>query len=93
MEAELPNLIAQGFCGADRCAGGVVPRPYGSTVHGEQVGNVVYIDSLHLGESERTDGANALDGYHFVVVLLEGISGYLWLVPAKSFMENAPPGS
>ena len=48
------------------------------------MGEVVHFDFFYLGDSEVERGSDELDGYAYVLVLLEDVSGYIWLAPAKA---------
>lgn len=45
----------------------------------------MYFDFLFLGESELSEGNDDLDGYTYLLVMLEEVSGYMWLAPPKAY--------
>ena len=69
------------FC-ADSQAGGLVPRPLSDTVHGKYVGEVVHFDFIYLGDSEVAEGNDLRDGFAYLLLVVEDVSGYVWLRPA-----------
>lgn len=55
-----------------------------TTAHGDKVGYIAHFDLPFLRESERTRGTSALDGYTYVLVVLEDVTGYMWQAPANA---------
>ena len=49
---------------------------------------MVHFDFLYLGESEVAEGVDLRDGFVYVLVLMDDLSGYVWLRPAKSCTAN-----
>ena len=79
------------FCN-DYPTGGLVPRPLEDTVHGSKVGEVVHFDFLYLGESLVEEGVDTRDGFAYVLVIVEDVSGYAWLRPARACAANFVAG-
>ena len=49
---------------------------------------MVHFDFLHLGRSEVAEDVDSRDGYAYVLVIMEDLSGYTWLRPAKACTAN-----
>ncbi len=71
-----------------------MPRPLSDTVHGQRVGEVIHFEFLYLGDSCVEEGAETRDGSTYVLVILEYVTGYVWLRPpracAANFMAREP---
>ena len=88
MEGDVKVFVADCLYCADYPTGGLVPRPLSDTVHGKQVGEVIHFDFLHLGDSNVADGVDTRDGFRYVLVIVEDVSGYVWLRPARKCEAN-----
>ena len=88
MEDDVKEMVRDYLFCADYDTGGLVPRPLSDTVHGTQVNAVVHFDVLYPGESEVAEGVDLRDGFVYVLVLMDDLSGYVWLRPAKSCTVN-----
>ena len=49
---------------------------------------VVHFDYLYMGERAVGAGIDAADGFQYVLVILEDVSGYTWLPPSRAYMAN-----
>ena len=76
MEEDTRTMVPDCLYCADYKTGGMVPRPLEQTVHGKEVGSVVHFDFLHLGRSEVAEAVDSRDGYAYVLVIMEDLSGY-----------------
>lgn len=84
MEEDARTLIHQRSYYIDSRSRGLAPRPQADPAHGTTESEVVHFDFLCLGKSEVSRRSHELDGYAYVLVLLQDVSGYIWLAPAKS---------
>ena len=48
----------------------------------------MHFDFLHPGESTVDVGVDAEDGFQYVLVILEDVSGYTWLRPCRACTAN-----
>ena len=62
------------YC-ADTKAGVLGPRTPEETPHGREPNAVVYFDFFCMGESAVDVGVDAADGFQYVLVILEDVSG------------------
>ena len=76
MEEDKKTMMRDCLYCADYKTGGMVPRPLEQTVHDKEVGSVVRFDFLHLGRSEVPEAVDSRDGYAYVLVIMEDLSGY-----------------
>ena len=71
------------YC-ADTKSGALVPRTLEETRHGREPNVVGHVDFLYIGESAVEAGIETADGFHYVLVILEDVSGYTWLRPSRA---------
>ena len=71
------------YC-ADTKSGPLVPRTLEETRHGREPNVVVHVDFLYIGESAGEAGIETADGFQYVLVILEDVSGYTWLRPSRA---------
>ena len=45
---------------------------------------MVHVDFLYIGESAGEAGIETADGFQYVLVILEDVSGYTWLRPSRA---------
>ena len=72
----------------DTKAGTPVLHTPEETPHGREPNAVVKSDFLFIGESAVHNGVDAADGFQYVLVILEDISGYTWMRPSKACTVN-----
>ena len=75
------------YC-ADTKAGALVPRTLEETSHGREPNAVVHFDFLYMGKSAVDVGVDAADGFQYVLLILEDVSGYKWLRPSRACTAN-----
>lgn len=75
-------------CATLRRALADIPRPHANTMHSKHDGDAVHFDSFHVGETEVAGGVDTLDSFNYLLVILEDISGHVWLLPARTYMAN-----
>lgn len=75
------------YC-ADYQAGGIVPQPPSDAFHGKDVCDMVHFDFLHMGASEVDEGVDTRDGFAYMLVILDDMSRYVWLRPARACTAN-----
>lgn len=68
-------LVRQCLLCVDSRSRGLVLRPPADKMHGTAAGEVVDFDFQHLGGSEVARGNDEMDGYTYVLLPLEDISG------------------
>ena len=70
----------------DSKAGEKVPQPLGETVHGTRPGEVLSFDYLYVGDSGSLDinGLDEGDRLKYILVIMDGLSNFLWLEPTES---------
>ena len=62
-----------------------MPRPLGDIVHGTEVGDVLSLDYLSLGENGSIDKGGLVDGgYKHVLIWMDDVSRFVWLEEAMS---------
>ena len=61
-------------------------RPYGDTVHGTALGEVVHFDFLYVGNSgpEASEGLPEEDGFRSILVIMDDSSNFVSLEPAEA---------
>ena len=80
MEKDIAKFVCQCLHCVDSKAGSAMPRPLGDLVHSTEVGDVLHFDYLSLGESDVVDAGGLIDGgYKHVLVLMDGLSRFVWL--------------
>ena len=69
----------------DLKAGNAMPHPLGDLVHVTEVDDVLHFDYLSLGKRDATDTGDLVDGcYKLVLVVMDGVSRFVWLEEAVS---------
>ena len=48
----------------------------------------MYFDHLYMGEGAVNAGIDAADGFQYVLVILEDMSGYIRLRPPRAYTAN-----
>ena len=85
MDKDVGEFVRQCLKCADHRAGNVVPRPMGDLVHGTEVGDVLYFVYPISGKSNAVCVAGLVKGgYGHLLVLMEGVSRFVWLEEAAS---------
>ena len=81
MEKDIAKFVRQCLHCIDSKAGNDMPRPLGDLVHGTEVGDVIqHFDYLSLGESDAIHTGGLINGgYKHVLVLMDGVSQFVWL--------------
>ena len=76
MAADIREFVKQCLHCMDSKAGEMVPRPFGETVHGTRVGEVLHFDYLHVGKSGPLgqDGLDESDGYVYLLVMMDDLT-------------------
>ena len=72
----------------DTKAGTLVPRTLEDIPRGREPNAVVHFDFLYMGRSAVNVGVAAADGFQYVLVILEDVSGYTWLRPSRACTAN-----
>ena len=91
MEKDTAKLVRQCLHCVDSKAGNAMPRPLGDLLHGKEVSDVLHFHFLSLEEIDTIDTGGLVDGcYKHVLVLMDGVSRFVWLEEAVSCsMEGA----
>lgn len=82
MRGDVEEYIKQCLFRADFKSGDLIPRTYDDSVHGTE-DKVLHFDYLYLVPSEVRATVNALDGFLYLLVLSEDLSGFVWLQPQR----------
>ena len=64
-----------------------MPRTLEETPHGREPNAVVHFD-FYMGESAVDVGIDAADGFQYMLVIFEDVSGYTWLWPSRACTAN-----
>ena len=75
------------YC-ADTKVGALVPPTVEETPHEREPNAVVHFDYLYMGESAVDASIDAVDRFHYVLVILVDVSGYTWLRPSRACTAN-----
>ena len=84
MEGGVREFVRQCLHCADSKSGTIIPRPLAELRHGTVVGEVLHFDFLHLGDAEGGGMISEQSGLAYLLVLVEDVSGYVWLEPEQS---------
>ena len=86
MESHVREFVRQCLHCVDTRDRGIVPRPYGDTVHGTAPGEVVHFDFLYVGSSgpEGSDGLPEEDGFCYILVIMDDLSNFVSLKPTEA---------
>ena len=69
--------------------GGGVSAPYAGRNPSWRAPNaIVHFDYLYMGESAVDASIDAVDRFHYVLVILVDVSGYTWLRPSRACTAN-----
>ena len=85
MEKDIAKFVPQCVHCFDLKAGNSMPRPLGDLVHVTEVDDVLHFDYLSLGKSDAIDTGGLVDWcYKLVLVVMDGVSRFVWLEEAVS---------
>ena len=68
--------------------GALLPHTLEETPHGREPNAVVHFTFLYMEESATDVGVDAAGGFQYVLVILEDVSGYIWMRPSRACTAN-----
>ncbi|CAM9997209.1 unnamed protein product, partial [Chrysoparadoxa australica] len=85
MQADVKQFIQACLSCKDTGRGDKIPRPFGTTLHGQKFNAVVHMDYLYIGEA----GSSSLDGLDigdskYLLVLMDDYSQIVMLLPTAT---------
>ena len=88
MADDVRDMIRPCLYCEDIKAGALVPRTLEKNPHERGPNAVVHFDYLCMGESAVDAGVDAADGFQYVLVILEDVSGITWLRLSRACTAN-----